>query len=315
MVQKWALEKYIFIVVASDKNRPLPDSSANTPGVWPPTMNVVAGMAEIPTKKIKFEPKLLALLSELKIMSFVGKHDNIVELVGANTERIKKQVVYLIYEFCENGNVSEYIRARREVFVDKFPGNTNESQNIDSTTVEYENCVSRRLCSEDFIRWAIEVATGMDFIASKNVYHGDLAARNILLTRHLVAKVGDFGLAKDLKDYALYVQRINCPLPLKWMSIESLRDLEFSIQSDVWSFGVTMWEIFSLGSKPYPGVEWNFQAWKRLQDGERMARPSHATQSIHDILLKCWETLPQDRPTFFELKQMFKCELDKLPAI
>ncbi|CAG7734536.1 unnamed protein product [Allacma fusca] len=247
-------------------------------------------------------------------MSFVGKHDNIVELVGANTERIRKQDVFLIYEFCENGNVSEYIRAKREVFVDIFPENTNESQNIDSTTVEYENGLSRRLCSEHLIRWAIEIANGMDFIASKNVYHGDLAARNILLTRNLIAKVGDFGLAKDLKDYALYVQRINCPLPLKWMAIESLRDLEFSIQSDVWSFGITIWEIFSLGSKPYPGVEWNFQAWKRLQDGERMDRPSHATQSIHDILLKCWETLPQDRPTFSELKQMFKYELNKLPT-
>ncbi|CAG7728418.1 unnamed protein product [Allacma fusca] len=249
---------------------------------------------QIPREKIKFETILL---------------------VGANTERIRKQDVILIFEFCENGNVLEFIRARRETFVDQF--NLCESSNVynvDSAMVEYENCVWRKFCSEDLIRWGIEIATGMDFIASKNVYHGDLAARNILLTHHLVAKVGDFGLAKDLKDYALYVQGMNCPLPLKWMSLESLRDLEFSIQSDVWSFGITMWEIFSLGSKPYPGVEWNFQAWKRLQDGERMDRPSHATQSIHDILLKCWETLPQDRPTFSELKQMFKCELDELPT-
>ncbi|CAG7734537.1 unnamed protein product [Allacma fusca] len=173
---------------------------------------------EVPRNKIKFEPTLLALLSELKIMSFVGKHANIVELVGANTERIRKQDVFLIYEFCENGNVLEYIRTRREDFVDQFSlcENANGAHNIVSE-VEYENGISRKLCSEQFVQWAIEIATGMDFIASKNVYHGDLAARNILLTRGLIAKVGDFGLAKDLKDYALYVQRMNCPLPLKWI--------------------------------------------------------------------------------------------------
>ncbi|CAG7666613.1 unnamed protein product, partial [Allacma fusca] len=221
MVQKTSSEKFNSSIVASDSpnskySSDSPHSTESAPTNsedWPPILIAIAGMAEVPREKIKFEQTLL----ELKIMSFVGKHDNIVELVGANTERIRKQAVFLIYEFCENGNVLEYICVKREGFVDQFSlrENANGVHNIDSTVV-YENGLSRRLCSEDLIRWATEIATGMDFIASKNVYHGDLAARNILLTRHLVAKVGDFGLAKDLKDYALYVQRMNCPLPLKW---------------------------------------------------------------------------------------------------
>ncbi|CAG7732862.1 unnamed protein product [Allacma fusca] len=252
-----------------------------------------------------------ALLSELKIMTFVGKHDNIVELIGANTERLKKKEVLLIFEFCENGNVLTYIRENRSVFVNQLTDDL-EGYRLVNSTVEYENKVCTKMSSEDLIRWAKEIATGMDFIASKNVYHGDLAARNILLSHSLVAKVGDFGLAKELKDYSLYVQRAECPLPLKWMSIESLRDLEFSIQSDVWSYGITLWELFSLGSTPYPGVEWNFQSWKRLWDGERMDRPAGANQSIYDIIKECWKTEPKDRPSFDELNEMFTIELGKL---
>ena len=135
------------------------------------------------------------------------------------------------------------------------------------------------------------------------VYHGDLAARNILLTEDLTAKVGDFGLSRqlDMEKYNCYVQKkevcgtrlgllssacnflelvFQCPLPLKWMAIESLRDLTFSIHSDVWSYGVTLWELFTLGATPYPGVDWNFESWKLLREGKRLDRPDYASQTV-----------------------------------
>ncbi|GIX95041.1 vascular endothelial growth factor receptor 2 [Caerostris extrusa] len=135
----------------------------------------------------------------------------------------------------------------------------------------------------------------------KHLIHRDLAARNVLLADDKIVKICDFGLAKDCYKYENYVKKGDGPLPIKWMAIESIRDHVFTIKSDVWSFGILMWEFFTLGSNPYPGVEIDEEFYKRLSVGYRMEKPDYCPENIYHIMQDCWQDNPDDRPEFSQL--------------
>lgn len=108
-----------------------------------------------------------------------------------------------------------------------------------------------------------------------------MAARNVLLATNNVVKICDFGLAKDVYKYDNYVKKDDGPLPIKWMAIESISDKIFTSKSDVWSFGILLWEIFTLGKNPYPGVEIDERFFKRLKAGYRMEKPEYSSDEMY----------------------------------
>lgn len=150
----------------------------------------------------------------------------------------------------------------------------------------------------------------MDYLASKKVLHGDLAARNVLLADAGVVKVADFGMAKRLYYDGKYEKTSQGLLPVKWMAIESLTDRVFSSQSDVWSFGVVLWELFSLGKVPYPGMEIGHLLVKEIQNGYRMERPINAPNFFGETMARCWKADPNERPTFRQLKDAICSQME-----
>lgn len=178
-----------------------------------------------------------------------------------------------------------------------------DTHNLESPNLPFDReSLSRPLCSRDLLCWGFQVARGMDFLAYRKVLHGDLAARNVLLTEGNLVKISDFGLAEDIYKYNNYKKDKNSPLPVKWMSVEALKDGIFSTQSDVWAYGVVLWEIFSLGQCPFPGVTVDESFIKSLEDGYRMERPKFSTKPLYQVMLDCWNTEPESRPCFTTLQ-------------
>uniref|UniRef100_A0A8C1IMU1 receptor protein-tyrosine kinase n=1 Tax=Cyprinus carpio TaxID=7962 RepID=A0A8C1IMU1_CYPCA len=242
-----------------------------------------------------------ALMSELKILIHIGHHLNVVNLLGACTKQGGPLMV--IVEYCKHGNLSSYLKSKRGEYspykLTCLVLSTPSKCYTSSKT--YLSSDWDHLTMKDLISYSFQVAKGMEFLASRKCIHRDLAARNILLSENNVVKICDFGLARDVYKDPDYVRKGDARLPLKWMAPETIFDRVYTTQSDVWSFGVLLWEIFSLGASPYPGVCIDESFCRRLKEGTRMRAPDYATPEIYQTMLDCWLDRPKDRPTFTQL--------------
>uniref|UniRef100_T1I9Y4 receptor protein-tyrosine kinase n=1 Tax=Rhodnius prolixus TaxID=13249 RepID=T1I9Y4_RHOPR len=224
------------------------------------------------------------LLRELGIMQELGAHPNVVTLLGCCTE---KEPYLLIMEYVMYGKLLAFLREHR-------------------TRAHYFNFsdLSSALNSRDLTVFSYCVARGMEYLVSKGIIHRDLAARNVLVDHNKLCKIADFGMSRNVRDTGqIYEQRPNRgALPIRWMAPESLHYSHFTHSSDVWSFGILLWEIITLGSTPYNTMGAR-EVMRQVREGYRLEKPKHCKHEFYKVVTKCWHSDPTKRPSFTELKQ------------
>ncbi len=150
----------------------------------------------------------------------------------------------------------------------------------------------------------------MEYLSQQKYVHRDLAARNCLLDSKLRVKIADFGLSRDIYEKDYYrIEKNVCKLPVKWMSPESIQKQIFNTKTDVWSYGVLVWELLTRGITPYPKIK-NKYIFRHLKEGNRLPKPKYCPKSIYVILRECWSQNPIERPSFANITERIKCIID-----
>jgi proto-oncogene tyrosine-protein kinase Ret len=267
-----------------------------------------------PTQKDEF-------LKEIDLMKRVslGKCPNIVNTIGCCT---LQEPIALVMEYVPYGNLLGYLRTSRKL---RYQSGKMHEEEVAKIGNEY---ITVNIPSDDpndwktlrgdpnlnpyshlgdlepanLIKFAFQISSGMEYLSSIGVIHRDLACRNILVGEQKMLKICDFGLAREND---LYIKTTAGKLPLRWMAIESITERIFTSKSDVWSFGVTLWEIATLGGCPYPAVT-NHSLVDYIWSGNRLEKPNNCSMDVYQVMLQCWKASPDDRPSFMELRCLFE---------
>ncbi|XP_061182220.1 angiopoietin-1 receptor-like [Saccostrea echinata] len=226
-------------------------------------------------------------MNELNILKKVGQHPNVVCLVGACHIQ---GTMFVAMEFCVNGDLRSYLRKMKRCKNNLY-ANAKMISPIQKSVL---------------LKFALDVASGLSHLADRQIIHRDVAARNVLLDEHLIAKVADFGLSKNDDTY---VKTSNTRVPVKWLAPESLFNATYTSQSDVWSFGVLLWEVCTLGGTPYHGID-TAQMCHLLKQGFRMRRPRTCEPALYAMMLQCWNENPDGRPYFGDIVLRLQRMLD-----
>uniref|UniRef100_A0A4W6F3V3 receptor protein-tyrosine kinase n=1 Tax=Lates calcarifer TaxID=8187 RepID=A0A4W6F3V3_LATCA len=168
------------------------------------------------------------------------------------------------------------------------------------------------LPTQTLLKFMVDIALGMEYLSGRNFLHRDLAARNCMLRDDMTVCVADFGLSKKIYSGDYYRQGRIAKMPVKWIAVESLADRVFTVKSDVWAFGITMWEIATRGMTPYPGIP-NHEIYDYLVEGHRLKQPADCLDELYEIMYSCWRADPLDRPIFTQLRKMLEKLTEKLP--
>ncbi|KAG7259879.1 hypothetical protein CRUP_021524 [Coryphaenoides rupestris] len=265
-----------------------------------------------------------ALMSELKIMTHLGPHINIVNLLGACT---KSGPIYIITEYCLYGDLVNYLHKNRENFLSLHPEKSRKNLDIfginpaDESNRSYvilsfegkggdymdmkqaDNTQYVPMLEMSSSKYSDIMRSNYDQPLSQKGFDGEVD--------HLLSEDGNEGLSTtDLLSFTYQVAKgmeflasKNTFLPVKWMAPESIFDNLYTTLSDVWSYGILLWEIFSLGGTPYPGMVVDSSFYNKIKSGYRMAKPEHTPNDMYEVMMRCWNSEPEKRPSFLGLTE------------
>ncbi|XP_068685513.1 uncharacterized protein [Montipora foliosa] len=228
------------------------------------------------------------LMSELEVMKTLKPHPHVIKLLGCVTI---SDPILVIIEYVPFGDLLGYLRKSRGL---------NDTYFKDPDVKPETNLSSLQLMK---ISW--QIADGMSYLSSRNIIHRDLAARNVLVGEGETCKVTDFGMARDVHVESVYEKKSKGRIPVKWTAFEALMYGRYTSKSDVWSFGVVLYEIFTIGGSPYPRINGR-KIMELLNEGYRMPKPNHVAETLYQLMLNCWQQEPHDRPTFEQLRRELK---------
>lgn len=235
----------------------------------------------IKTLKENAQPKMKNdFRREVDLMSDM-RHPNIVCLLGVS---MKQEPMCMLFEFMPLGDLHEYL--------------VTHSPTTDLSPMEEEGRAV--LDFGDMLHIVTQIASGMEYLSGRHFVHRDLAARNILVGEHLNVKISDFGLSRDIYSSDYYRVQSKSLLPVRWMPPESIMYGKFTIESDIWSFGVVVWEIFSYGLQPYYGYS-NQEVIEVVRSRQILPSPEECPSRMYSLMVECWHEVPNRRPLFREI--------------
>ncbi|XP_034612853.1 high affinity nerve growth factor receptor [Trachemys scripta elegans] len=225
----------------------------------------------------------------------VLQHEHIVRFYGVCTDG---EPLVMVFEYMKHGDLNRFLR----------------SHGPDAKILDNGNGQSfGQLTLSQMLQIATQIASGMVYLASLHFVHRDLATRNCLVGRSLVVKIGDFGMSRDIYSTDYYRVGGRTMLPIRWMPPESILYRKFTTESDIWSFGVVLWEIFTYGKQPWYQLS-NTEAIECITQGRELERPRTCPSEVYDIMQGCWQREPQQRQNIKEIHSRLQA-LVKTPPV